>query len=97
MSYSWLGQPVAFRENTFKPDQIFNQNNFGTTNIRNLANEFEMSDAHYGKITNSGGTVGVFMLPYLKKAYTEHLGTFQMIVLAVPKHGHRCICTVLIK
>ena len=107
LSYSWLGQPVAFRENTFKPDQIFNQNNFGTTNIRNLANEFEMSDAHYGKITNSGGTVGVFMLPYLKKAYTGTLGNIpndcagstktwaQMYLYSVDKMNYRgvALCT----
>lgn len=107
LSYSWLGQPVPFRENTFKPDQIFNQNNFGTTNIRNLANEFEMSDAHYSRITNSGGTVGVFMLPYLKKPYTGTVGYVpndcagtsktwaQMYMYSVEKMNYRgvALCT----
>ena len=71
LSMNWTGSPVGFKDNGGpKDNQIFNQRNFGTTNIRNLANEFEMADEHFAKISSSGGTVGVFMLPYYKKAYT---------------------------
>ena len=71
LSYNWLGSPVAFRNG----DHRFNQDNFGTSNVRNIANEFQLSDDNYNKITRSGGTVGVFMLPYLKKPYTGTLGS----------------------
>ncbi len=76
LSMNWTGSPVEFKDNGGpKENQIFNQQNFGTTNIRNLANEFEMADEHFTKITNSGGTAGVFMLPYYKNAYTGFLGS----------------------
>lgn len=52
-----------------------NYTNFGTTNIRNLATEFNLADDHYTKISRSGGTVGVFMLPYYRKPYTGPLGS----------------------
>jgi hypothetical protein len=72
---NWVGAPAEFKDNfAWKPNQIENQQNFGTTNIRNLASEFQLADDHYAKISSSGGTVGVFMLPYLKKAYTGYLG-----------------------
>ena len=104
LSYNWLGSPVAFRDNG---DHNFNQNNFGTTNVRNLANEFQLSDDNYNRITLSGGTVGVFMLPYLKKAYTGHLGSIandcagssktfaQMFLYSVEKMQYRgvALCT----
>ncbi len=76
LSMNWTGSPVGFKDNGGpKENQIFNQQNFGTTNIRNLANEFEMADEHFAKISSSGGTVGVFMLPYYKKSYTGFLGS----------------------
>ncbi len=76
LSMNWIGSPVAFKDNGGpKDNQIFNQNNFGTTNIRNLANEFTMADEHFAKINSSGGTVGVFMLPYFKKSYNGFLGS----------------------
>lgn len=75
LSNTWTGAPTPFLDNGPKDNQISNMRNFGTTNIRNLANEFEMSDEHFAKISNSGGTVGVFMLPYLKKPYNGFLGT----------------------
>lgn len=76
LSMNWTGSPVEFRDNFgSKDNQIFNQRNFGTTNIRNLANEFEMADEHFAKISSSGGTVGVFMLPYYKNAYGGALGS----------------------
>ena len=72
---NWVGSPVEFKDNfAWKDNQIHNQQNFGTTNIRNLASEFQLADDHYTKIRNSGGTVGVFMLPYFKKPYTGYLG-----------------------
>lgn len=75
LSLTWTGSPVEFKDNFgSKDNQIFNQRNFGTTNIRNLANEFEMADEHFTKIFNSGGTVGVFMLPYYKNSYNGYLG-----------------------
>ncbi len=48
--------------------------NFGTTNIRNLATEFNLADEHYTKISRSGGTVGVFMLPYYRQPYVGPWG-----------------------
>jgi microsomal dipeptidase-like Zn-dependent dipeptidase len=64
LNFNWMKDPVSF---SGSPE--FRMENFGTTNIRNLATEFNMADAHYEKIRNSGGTVGVFMLPYYKKSY----------------------------
>ena len=76
LSMNWTGAPVEFKDNGGpKDNQIFNQQNFGTTNIRNLANEFQMADEHFTRISSSGGTVGVFMLPYFKKSYTGYLGS----------------------
>ncbi len=76
LSMNWIGSPVGFKDNGGpKDNQVFNQRNFGTTNIRNLANEFEMADEHFAKISSSGGTVGVFMLPYYKNSYTGFLGS----------------------
>jgi len=101
LSNNWLGQPTAFRTGDAAPDLQFNQSNFGTTNIRNLANEFQLADEHYTRISQSGGTVGVFMLPYLKKPYTGHLGSIpndcagssktwaQMYLYSVEKMGYR--------
>src|SRR5688572_30851452 len=57
LSMNWIGSPVEFKDNIFKDNQIFNMRNFGTTNIRNLANEFEMADEHFARISSSGGTV----------------------------------------
>jgi len=65
LSFSWKGQPVEYS----RTDARYNLNNFGTTNIRNITNEFQLADVHFEKIKNSGGTVGVFLLPYLKKSY----------------------------
>ncbi len=67
---NWLGGPVPFLGT---PEEKVNK--FGTSNIRNLATEFNLADEHYQKIKSSGGTVGVFMLPYFKKAYQGYLGS----------------------
>ena len=76
LSMNWTGAPVEFKDNFWGDDnKNFNQQNFGTTNIRNLASEFQLTDDHYSKISSSGGTVGVFMLPYFKKTYSGFLGT----------------------
>ncbi|MEQ1586037.1 MAG: hypothetical protein ABL895_09180 [Cyclobacteriaceae bacterium] len=64
LNFNWINQPVSFNGT-----REFRMENFGTTNIRNLATEFNLADEHYEKIKNSGGTVGVFMLPYYKKGY----------------------------
>lgn len=64
INFNWINQPVSF---SGTPE--FRMQNFGTTNIRNIATEFNLADEHYEKIKNSGGTVGVFMLPYYKKSY----------------------------
>ena len=64
LNFNWIGQPVSF---SGTPE--FKMQNFGTTNIRNIATEFNMADEHFEKTKNSGGTVGVFMLPYYKKGY----------------------------
>lgn len=64
LNFNWINQPVSF---SGTPE--FRMQNFGTTNIRNIATEFNMADEHYEKTKNSGGTVGVFMLPYYKKSY----------------------------
>lgn len=73
---NWVNSPAEFKDNFWgKDNQISNQRNFGTTNIRNLASEFQLADDHYTRIRNSGGTVGVFMLPYYKKPYTGYLGS----------------------
>ncbi len=101
---NWVGAPVEFKDNFWgKDNQLDNQRNFGTTNIRNLSSEFQLADEHYTKIRNSGGTVGVFMLPYFKKPYTGPLGsvdndcagstkTFaQMYLYSVDKMGFKGI------
>ncbi len=64
LNFNWINNPVSF---SGTPE--FRMQNFGTSNIRNIATEFNLADEHYEKIKNSGGTVGVFMLPYLKKGY----------------------------
>ena len=64
INFNWTNQPVSFNGTPESRMQ-----NFGTTNIRNIATEFNLADEHYEKIRNSGGTVGVFMLPYYKKSY----------------------------
>ena len=70
LSFNWLNGPTPFQST---PEE--RMQNFGTTNIRNLATEFNLTDEHYQKIRSSGGTVGVFMLPYLKKPYQGYLGS----------------------
>jgi microsomal dipeptidase-like Zn-dependent dipeptidase len=70
LCHNWVGAPVAFQGT--REDKM---RNFGTTNIRNIATEFTLADEHYEKIKHSGGTVGVFMLPYLKHSYRGYLGS----------------------
>jgi uncharacterized protein (TIGR02145 family) len=70
LSFNWTGQPVAF-EGT-RQDKM---RNFGTTNIRHIGSEFQLADAHFNRIKNSGGVVGIFMLPYYKKAYSGYWGS----------------------
>jgi hypothetical protein len=70
LSFGWVKGQASF---VGTPEDLVN--NFGTTNIRNLANEFNMADEHYDKIRASGGTVGVFMLPYVKKPYQGFWGS----------------------
>jgi hypothetical protein len=70
LSFGWVKGQASFEGS---PTDLVN--NFGTTNIRNLANEFNMADEHYTKIRSSGGTVGVFMLPYVKKPYQGFWGS----------------------
>ena len=108
LSMNWTGTPVEFKDNFWgEANKNFNQQNFGTTNIRNLASEFQLADEHYTKISNSGGTVGVFMLPYYKKTYTGFLGSVandcagssktwaQMYLYSVEKMDHKgvALCT----
>jgi len=75
LSMNWTGAPTEFKDGDVDADLRANLQNFGTTNIRNLANEFETADEHFAKISSSGGTVGVFMLPYYKKPYSGYLGS----------------------
>ena len=70
LTYNWLEGSAVFEGD---PEQKMRK--FGTTNIRNLASEFNLADTDFQKIQSSGGTVGVFMLPYLKKAYQGYLGS----------------------
>lgn len=70
LGYNWLGAPTSF---SGSPED--KMRNFGTTNIRNLTSEFMIADEHFAKIKASGGTVGVFMLPYLKKPYQGPYGS----------------------
>jgi microsomal dipeptidase-like Zn-dependent dipeptidase len=70
LGYTWLGTPTLFQGS---PED--KMRNFGTTNIRNLITEFNLADEHYQRIKQSGGTVGVFMLPYLKKPYQGYWGS----------------------
>lgn len=64
LNFNWINNPLSF---SGTPE--FRMQNFGTTNIRNIATEFNMADEHFEKTRMSGGTVGVFMLPYYKKGY----------------------------
>ena len=69
LAFSWVGNVVPFDGSP--EDKV---NRFGTSNIRNLATEFNLADEHYQRIKDSGGTVGVFMLPYFKRPYQGYLG-----------------------
>lgn len=69
LCHNWLAAPTAFQGT-----DDYKLRNFGTTNIRNLVSEFTLADEHYEKIRASGGTVGVFMLPYFKNRYNGHWG-----------------------
>ncbi len=79
LSFSWLHGPVRW-SGTFSPAGVrnFNDNrdnifNFGTTNIRNIAHEMELSDDNYRNIRQRSGTVGVFLTLNRKRAYAGSL------------------------
>jgi Membrane dipeptidase (Peptidase family M19) len=70
LSFNWKGTPRRFNgsnEDKFKY--------FGTTTIRNVAQEGQLLNEHYQRIKELGGTVGLFLLPYTKLAYTGKWGS----------------------
>lgn len=65
LAFTWRRQPCRFEGSD--DEKLAN---FGTTDVRNLATEGQLSNLHYQRVRNSGGTVGVLMLPYRKQPYT---------------------------
>ena len=53
LNFNWINQPVSFGGT-----REFRMQNFGTTNIRNIATEFNLADEHYQKIKNSTQLAG---------------------------------------
>ena len=81
LSFKWNYAPVRWA-GAYSPSGIrqFNSNrdnirNFGTSTIRCLSHEMELTDDNYRSISASGGTIGVFLLLNRKRTYHGSYGS----------------------
>ncbi len=84
LAFKWRNAPVRWAGEYFPASGIVNLNrnsdninNFGTTNIRNLSHEMELSDDNYSHIRQSDGTIGVFTTLNRKQTYHGSFGTVE--------------------
>ncbi len=82
LAFKWKNAPIRwageYYPGTALPNYSRNSeniSNFGTTNIRNLSHEMELSDDNYSHIRQSGGTIGVFTTLNRKQTYHGAYGS----------------------
>ncbi len=69
IAFTWTGRPLRF--NGGNGEEI---RNFNTSNIHYAAHEMELNDESYTGISQSGGTIGVFLSLNHKQKYTGSMG-----------------------
>lgn len=84
LAFKWKQSPIRWAGEYLPGSGIVNLNrhtdnihHFGTSNIRNLSHEMELSDDDYRRIAQSNGTIGVFTTLNRKQTYRGARGSIE--------------------